>query len=593
MKNLTLWGFFSLILGFALLSTPGHAKDYSIPEIEVEVQINPDGTLRLTQHYTYVFDGDFSWANVELKKSGFSAIRDIQVSEGGQHFTNRNSEDPGTFLVEESDEAFNIKWFYEAEDEERVFTVTYTLENAIVIGPEWSEFFWNYVAAGREKSTKEIYISIDLPNSVEAQNLHSWVRNPQSKITRNSAENGFVFQGTDIDNDEAVIKRVVFPTSVFDQSQVSVTDTDFTLEQAEQEEADYLQEQLRKAEEEAYNFNLGVELAVIIAGLSILCFVFLYRKYGTRHDISLSRRNSLMIPGKQKPALIGWLLMHRNTTGGHLTATLLDLARRNYLVVKESEEKDEEESSWLQEDSKDSEFEVSMTDKKPSAELPEWELSLLDFLNEQVKDGKEKLHKIFKGDSTEFSKWFASWKKMIKETGMAQGWIDPESYKGMYWNLGVQSVLVVAAILAAIFTHEVVLFSAAASLIGILLSMVIIRRTPRGEEVFQTWKAYREALKNAKEYSIPKNHLGQHFIYGTTFGLNQKNIEELFEQNPEAVTAIYWIVFLPGTQNSPSAIASSFSTLAATGSVSASGGSVSGGGASAGAAGGGTSAGAG
>ncbi|HBX67543.1 MAG TPA: hypothetical protein DEG32_15805, partial [Balneolaceae bacterium] len=123
-------------------------------------------------------------------------------------------------------------------------------------------------------------------------------------------------------------------------------------------------------------------------------------------------------------------------------------------------------------------------------------------------------------------------------------------------------------------------------------SLVIVRRTPKGEELYQTWKNYHKALKNAKDYSIPDNHLGLHFIYGIAFGLGKSNIEQMFEQNQAAASLITWMVILPGSNNSPTTIASSFSNLAATGTISAGGGAT-GGGAVAGTAGGGASAGAG
>ena len=85
------------LIGVFLPLSDISAKEYSIPEIQVDVQINADGTITITEHRTYVYDGSYTWANYRLPKSGYSAIRDISVSENGESYTNLNTEEPGTF----------------------------------------------------------------------------------------------------------------------------------------------------------------------------------------------------------------------------------------------------------------------------------------------------------------------------------------------------------------------------------------------------------------------------------------------------------------------------------------------------------------
>jgi hypothetical protein len=51
---------FSIIIFCAgFLNSP--AKSYEIPVISVEVTINPDGKVRITEHRAYVFDGSFTY----------------------------------------------------------------------------------------------------------------------------------------------------------------------------------------------------------------------------------------------------------------------------------------------------------------------------------------------------------------------------------------------------------------------------------------------------------------------------------------------------------------------------------------------------
>lgn len=578
---------FSVILLIVCFSHSVHAKEYSIPQLHIEVQINEDGTITITEHRTYVFDGSYSWANYRLPKSGFSAMRDIQVSESGNEFINLNTEEPETFLVEDSDEAFNIKWFFDAEDEKRTFTITYTLEGALVVGPDWSEFFWTYAAGGREKSTDELEILVRLPEMVADSSLRSWVREPAWDISSNLLDNGFQFTGENISRKQAVTIRAIFPTSVFDENYIQVTDPDFSIAAAEEQEANFREEQRLAAEDEQRRQALATEISIVVAGISLIVFIFFYRKYGSRHKIALSTNESIMLPGREKPAPIGWLLMNRTVSHSLIMATLLDLARRDYFTIKENEP---EEEGWMS--SKDPYFTVQPTDKSPERNLTEYEVSLLNFVNEQISEEGNKLEEIFAFGKSDVTKWFYAWKEKLTNYCKDQKWIDPESYTGAYWNAGVQSVLLLASVSAIFFLHPLMFIATGVSFVGLILSFVIIRRTPKGEELYRRWNSYRKALQNAKDHSISEELIGVHFIYAIAFGLGKKPVESMFEQHPGAVASIYWIAILPGMSSSPANIASSFGTLAATATSSASGGGFSGG-ASAGAAGGGASGGAG
>lgn len=75
-----------LFIGF----TQANAKSYEIPTIRVEVSIYADGTVKITEHLTYIFDGSYSWAEYELPKQGFSAISDIRISKNSQSYINSN-----------------------------------------------------------------------------------------------------------------------------------------------------------------------------------------------------------------------------------------------------------------------------------------------------------------------------------------------------------------------------------------------------------------------------------------------------------------------------------------------------------------------
>ena len=573
--------------------TESSAKSYEIPEIRIEVSINEDGTILITEHLTYDFDGSFSWAQYQLPRQGFTGIRDIKVSETGKVYVNKNDEQRGTFSISESDEYIRLKWHFNAEDERRTFSVSYTLEGALTIGPKWSQFFWNYLSDEREKSTNQLDISIKLSEAVTPDSLYGWTRRSLGRMDLQKEQGYLKINGDNIDDNDFAKVRSLFPTSIL--TNPKITNPNFTLNHVRSNEQAYDQKIAKRNEMKQYWDQTGEVINYAIALLALIIFYLVYQKYGKRYSTShLSSTETIVTPSRERPAAIGWLLNRRNITSVHLISTVLDLARRGYFKIQEGEP---EEGMFP---SDDPTFSVERTEQGLQDNLLDWERSIIQFVENRLDKNIQKLHEIFKGTNSDVSSWFSEWKKKIKKYCFNQNWIDLKSYEGAYWNLGIQLFLssVIIGLLFYIGADIVstlspsFIFSWFAALITTvittILSLAIIRPTQKGEEIKHQWTNYKEGLKNAGEHNISSDKLDKHFIYGLAFGLAKDELENIFTANTDTVPAFAWILLHTNTA-SAAAVASSFSTLGATGAASAPGTS-GGAGASAGAAGGGASA---
>lgn len=578
-------------MAFFLNARSLHADSYTIPVIHVEVAIQADGSVRITEHRTYRFDGDFSWADYRLPLRGFTAIRNIRLTENGTSYINRNSEDPGTFLVERSDEQIRVKWFYEAEDEERTFTLSYTLEGALVVGHEWVEFFWNYLGAHREKDTDSLSVRLQLPRPVAADSLFVWERGPGEKISLDKTANGYAVSASDLDDDESVRIRSVFPRTLFESGALSTTDRTFSLAGAQADEQAYRQQREEQRVRDARYAAYGLRLLIVSSILGIAAFLFFYQKYGRRHAVAGGLpTETVMIPGRMKPAVAGWLVQGRTIHSGHLMATLLDLARRRYLTIREQEP----EEQWLGDAKKI--FTIEKNESPDTGSLTAWEASLYSFISEQIEQGNNRLDKLFSASSTEAHKWFSQWKKKLQKDCQERGWYDEQSRKGMYANIAAQLFMLAGAVIGTIWAGPEGTIGIAITLLLLAASAAIIRRTPEGEKAYRQWKAYRDGLKNARKHGIEADMLDRHFIYAVAFALSEKDIKHLFSACDAPSTAFYWFIFYGhGTHTgAPADVAATFSTLGASGVAAFPGASAgAAGGASAGAAGGGAAGGAG
>ena len=74
---------FLSVLAVAVLAGPAAAKGFDTTRAVVEVQVQADGSLLVTEHITFDFDGAFSGAYRDIPLRPGEKIVDIAVSEDG------------------------------------------------------------------------------------------------------------------------------------------------------------------------------------------------------------------------------------------------------------------------------------------------------------------------------------------------------------------------------------------------------------------------------------------------------------------------------------------------------------------------------
>lgn len=565
-------------------------REYAIPEITVQARIEPSGVIHLTESRTYRFQGSFSWADYGLPRRGFDEVRNIRVSEGDQWYINDDSGEPGTFTVSTSDNELVILWNYEAQDTQRTFTLHYELAGALADGPDWTEFYWNWLASGREKATERFTLSLQLPG-VQTESIHVWTRLPEERHTV-QVDNGTVhLQARDLSVRQSVITRVLFPTAWLETGALNGVTPELTLESVLEEEAARIDQQHKRQErlnwyrERAPLFNLGIILA------SLGFFVLIYRRLGKRYRPTQSELQPLgVLPGPLSPALAGPLISSGMVQPVHMLACIFDLARRGWLKVRQ--EDTGKKKKWYRSDT--TVFVLEKAASIPQDPLLLFEKHLLKHLYEKMQAGETRLDKLFKKESDSSEKWYQDWEKLVKEEIKAQQWTDKAGTKAMWQHAAGQMPLFLLALFMLIRGGPPMIPALVITGIMLLATLFLYRRTKAGEIAYQRWMAYYKSLRKQDPGALAGGSPDQHFIYATAFGIPSKGISRLLDLagKDEIHPAFIWFVLVPGMTRTPSQIAESLSTLHSTGTTTFTT-SVSGSGASAGSAGGGARGGAG
>ena len=580
-----------LFLGVSILVIEASAKSFKIPQIQVEVEIQPNGNVLITEHRTYQFDGSFSWADYRLPLNGFADIKNITVSEGNQSFVNRNTEQPGTYLVQQGESSIRVKWFYEAENEKRTFSISYMLEGALVMGPEWGEFFWNYLSSDREKDTDLFNVHLSLPRPLRSDFLYLWSRGPNRTITLTKTEDGYKAEAVNVDDDESVRIRSVFPRTLFDQQHIATTDNSFSLEWAQTDEEAYRDRLAEQKLEEAKYAEVGRILNILVTVLSLGVFIYLYRRYGGKYSVEKpSARQIYEVPTKYHPVVAAWLLNKKTVANNMLLGNVMELARQGYFIIKEKQEK----GSFLSSEKKV--YHLEKTAQQPEGDLTEWDEYLLSNLNRELQDGSKELKELFTDEV------YKEWKELIDEYGDRQNWFDTNSYTGATVNGILQVLLLALGVTAAFWSGPIALIGMGTAFCMAIASLAIIRRTKEGEQVYQQINGYKEQLKgkrsSTEDIDIDTNMLDRHVIFAVTLGMSQDKIESIVDNVGTNEVYFHWFILHggsgSGSASTPADLASSLGTLSSSGAAAfpgTTGGA--GGGAVAGAAGGGASGGAG
>ena len=444
----------------------------------------------------------------------------------------------------------------------------------------------------RPKPTASFSAAITFPEPVDQSSLYFWDYTSKDKASFEIRDGKLTITANNMGRKEPVATRILIPAELFDENNNLMYDDDLTLERVIQEEEEREQQQIAEAEQRAWFESITPNVVVLLTIISIGIFVLAYKRYGRRHSTAtVSERETVMLPGKLPPAIIGRFLTANQTSGNHLTATIFDLARRGWFRIKENEK----EKSFFSQESSEFIIERSESAPKNNDEVLNWEESLIDFLNMKISKGDDTFESLFKSDATEAAKWYGKWKSMLKEDFDSRNWMDKESYKGAWINFLLQIPLIALSVYFLVNGGPISLISMFTALFLAIASLGIVRRTPKGEEVYTRWKAYKDGLKNADERTVRMELADRHFIYATAFHLSKKKITTLMEQSdPDTHSSSYlpWIVLMAGSRNSPASVASSLATLSSSGTTTFSG-TAGGGGAVAGSAGGGASGGAG
>ena len=512
---------------FFLISIVSFAANYRIEKLDIEANLQKDGSMVVSEAVTYDID-EINGVYFDIDAKGFGELEDLQVFEDEPNTSSFKEVDTSNYEVSVSDELYRIKIYSKNQNNIRTFKFVYKLPEAIKVYDDVAQFNRKMVGQEWQQGIKYITAKVIVPVPTDYDNSKILVfgHGPLTgEVDRE--ENTVVYKLDNYYPGDFLEAHILMEPEIFSEynkSKIVHKDMKQELLDMEAKLADEANAERDKARRQPNKFrklfeNQSLMLGVLGSIWGALMF-YIYGIYRRKNRVKNSVGKYLReLPDDSSPALVG-SFMTDSISGNEILATIVDLIRRKILRLETSEEKS---IITL----------VGNTEKLSAQERVIVDIYINDFGDGKSLDLKSFgfFQKVPMSTARKFEKW-----KTIIQSEMNRKDLVFEGFKGMRKNLFYKSL---CGIILGIKFFGNILEKAMESkmfLIIIIMGVILLisltkARYPRKElaEAKDKWQAFKNFLSDysqLEEAKITSVHLWeQYFVYAVALGVSKKVVK--------------------------------------------------------------------
>ena len=508
---------------FFLISIVSFAANYRIEKLDIEANLQKDGSMVVSEAVTYDID-EINGVYFDIDAKGFGELEDLQVFEDEPNTSSFKEVDTSNYEVSVSDELYRIKLYSKNQNNIRTFKFVYKLPEAIKVYDDVAQFNRKMVGQEWQQGIKYITakVIVPVPTDYDNSNILVFGHGPLTgEVDRE--ENTVVYKLDDYYPGDFLEAHILMKPEIFseyDKSKIIHKDMKQELLDMEAKLSEEANTERDKASsQQKISKKQGVILGVLGSIWGVLMF-YIYGIYRRKNRVKNSVGKYLReLPDDSSPALVG-SFMTDSISGNEILATIVDLIRRKILRLETSEEK--------------SIITLVGNTEKLSAQ----ERVIVDIYINDFGDGKSldlKSFGFFQKVPMSVARKFEKWKTII-QSEMNRKDLVFEGFKGMGKNLFYKSL---GGIILGIKFFGNILEKAMESkmfLIIIIMGFILLisltkARYPRKElaEAQDKWQAFKNFLSDysqLEEAKISSVHLWeQYFVYAIALEVSEKVVE--------------------------------------------------------------------
>ena len=508
-------------------------RSYRMDQFHVKAILNEDGSMDIEEIITYDFTGSFNGVFRTLKTAGSDGIDNIEImiNEHG-YYVNANeslSEKNNTYQKIKEADGIRLKIFSKSQDEKKQFLIKYRVQNVAVKYNDIAELYWKFMGSETDVTIKDFKVEIKLPHGVEMEDIKVFAHGPLSgNIDKIDGEN-IVLTVEKLNPHTFVEGRILFPTKLIEKSTKTVNKDALSNILIEEEKW------VREANIKRQKARILISISFIYAILEILLIIFIYFKYDKEYSTSFKGSYYRELPEDYSPAVMSILWNFGRIKPRDITATLMDLVRKKHLILntkinsKKGVFRNKEELDYV--------FELNEESNKSN--LLQHEKFFIEWLIDGIGDSKKvSLDDIedytkSKDRAITFKSNYDAWVEHIKSEADIYKFFDKSSVKGNIIGI-VASLLGIGFSIYTATVHQNFIGMAvliASSLVLMIYSITVKRRSKYGVEQYKKWKAFRNFLKHFSRLDraeIPSVVLWEHYlVYAISLGVAKEVINQL------------------------------------------------------------------
>ena len=473
-----------------------------------------------------VFDSETSEENYPKHFVGYSYNND--VDERGYKLKCENA----------STKYCDVVFYYNKPGFARIttFKYEYTIEGVITQYNDISEFNW--VMLGYQPfKFNNVKINITLPEgNYDIAEEDTFFHGTNMAERRFIENNKITVTADDMISDEQIEVRLLLDNELFTGvdliNQVNIN--------AKNDILAFEENTTKEADSKYFWGNLGA-LIIYYVGFALFALLFFicYKKLDKEYVSEFYNEYYRELPANYPPAVMGYLYKFRDINDDDLSATLLDLIRRKYLIL-------DTKGNSGGDDERKFEYIIKKNKEKSTSDLTESERFLIKWFidemgdHEQVTSGQLKSYCDSYSGATNYQKCSNKWYKLVKAEASKYKFFEDASGSAKTGYIIMASLIAFAlmAIMIFITNYSGYIFGTSLwfGIICMITSFVcylktINKRSKKGNEDYVRWKAFKKFLEDFssfEDYPVPSIVVWEHYlVYATSFGIADKVTAQL------------------------------------------------------------------
>jgi uncharacterized membrane protein YgcG len=527
-RPLRKWWLIPLILALLVpVDARAQSKTLHWERYDVGITVQQNGNLLIEEQQTIAFtSGSFHYGYRTIPTDKTDGIVDIEVWEGNRQYAQSASQSDYTFTVRQDGNELVVYWYFPyTSTSVHAFTFLYTVKGGVKINPqEGDSIFWKAIPPDHSFAIKSARVNVRFPAGVDVGDIVVYGAPAESAQEEDTVS--FVALHEIPAGQEMEVGIAFGPGLITAQEP---------------------QWQSREAKAATLNLLLGALGALLlVGGLSALLLLWYLR--GRDPAVGLAAEYLSEPPSDLPPGIAGTLVDERADMQD-VTASLIDLARRGFLEMIETESR-----PGLLGLGSGSEFTFRRTDRAWDDLLP-FERTIL----------KKVFGKRAERPLADLKNHFYTAIPKIKK-GLYQQTVkykffrtDPDTVRSRYAGLGYALLVLtggigfllyvmVADTIGAIICPFVSIGIAAIAVI--IIGQAMPAKTRKGAEEAAKWKAFKRYLRDIDRYTRleeASEQFDRYLPYAVAFGIERSWINKFAAVPTTPVPLWYYPVWMgPG-----------------------------------------------